>query len=109
MNTKKDDFFISLFIAIGILAVVVIYVICNGKYTEDNRYNKLLEDYGIIREDKDRQDMLIYDKETKIVYKCKYEGSVYGEGFNIQSYFASNGLPYRYNEETKEIEIIPIN
>lgn len=106
-NNKYDVELKSLLISIGIVVIAVIFVLLNDKAIENKHYNKLLEDYGIIKEDKDRQDMLIYDKETKIVYKCKYVDGGYGESmFDIKSYFASNGLPYKYNEETKGIEMI---
>ena len=106
-NNKYDVELKSLLISIGIVVIAVIFVLLNDKAIENKHYNKLLEDYGIIKEDKDRQDMLIYDKETKLVYKSKYVDGGYGESmFDIKSYFASNGLPYKYNEETKGIEMI---
>lgn len=108
MNTKKDNSnLIYLSIVIGILVIIVITTLWADKHKENSQYSKLLEDYVVIKEDKDRQDMLIYDKETKIVYKCKYIDGGYGDDiFNISAYFASNGLPYRYNTESEEIEMI---
>lgn len=108
MEKRKIDVSTILVIVIGLLCIM--FTISSiHTIKKDNYYNKILQDYVIIEENKDTYDMLVYDKETYIVYKCKIDRDGYGlfnDDYIIEPYFSSNGLPYRYNLDNKKIEII---
>lgn len=92
-------------IVIGIAIVLFIVVFALGEADKNDKYNELLEEYTVISGDKDK--MIVYDNNTYIVYKAEFVPGGYApDRYDIQSYFASNGLPYKYNVETKEIEMI---
>jgi hypothetical protein len=46
---------------------------------------------------------LVYDINTKIVYLAEI---TYGSNYVHSAFFASNGLPYKYNVELNELEEI---
>lgn len=48
-------------------------------------------------------DNLYYDKDTGIVYM---KNPTYGFNFVYTAYYAPNGLPYKYNQETDMLEEI---
>lgn len=108
MGKRKIDVSTILVIIIGFLCVL--FTISSiHTIKKDNYYDKILQDYVIIEENKDTYDMLVYDKETYIVYKCKLDRDGYGlfnDDYIIEPYFSSNGLPYRYNLDNKNIEQI---
>ena len=51
------------------------------------------------------EDQLYYDINTKIVYF--YNGPYAVRHYLPTPYYASNGLPYKYNPETNTLEEIP--
>ena len=90
-----------------ILLVVLFILWCWADSSEQKSvYNELLEEYTVIEEESDG-DLIVYDKDTYIVYKAKFvDGNRERDRYDIDSYFADNGKPFKYNQNTKKIEMI---
>lgn len=85
--------------------LLCISVILTGCYTKEEE--KHLRDTGVYFEtiyDKlNVHDYLVYDRATKIVYMDCYTYC----GYYVKCpYYAPNGKPYKYNEETNQLEEI---
>lgn len=104
-NNYKSDYY-GVIIGIVLVVVAILAAIIGSSLRKNDAYKELTDTYDIISQESD-DTYLVYDKETNIVYKAILETG-YGKTtrYNIQSYFASNGLPYKYNDKSKEIEMI---
>lgn len=93
-----------------ITAIIFVTLLIIGcwldKNEEENLYNELLEEYEVIEGVPD-EELIIYDKDTYIVYKAKYVSEYStSDRYDIDAYFAENGKPFKYNKDTNEIEMI---
>ncbi len=72
------------------IVIIVMMVLTGCGETKDSKYCSSLVETGY--------DNLYYDTRTGIVYYVTYE--------RMSAYYAENGLPYRFNSETGELECI---
>lgn len=80
-------------VIIVIVAIFVLSMIVIG-YTDSNQYKEIITSM-----EETKYNNLYYDTSTKIVYLIPSYDS-------ITAYYAENGLPYKYNPVTGELECI---
>ena len=90
-------------IALMITVVIVLFLSgCSGTFEGSKDYTKRT---GGKLQPTMMQD-LYYDTNTKIVYILFNEGAGFSGYGYMSPYYAPNGMPYVYNEETNSLEEI---
>ena len=110
-NNKLVDSLMALALIAIALLVIVVSSVCSKTLKQKVAYKELIKEYTVIEEGTyDVRKLKVYDNDTKIVYKAELLNGFHDTAkYEIVSYFADNGLPYRYNEETQKIEKITDN
>ena len=92
-----------------ILVLSLIVLFCSGCCSESESTTQVRTSDGQLQSSSSFADFitigdsLVYDASTKIVYFQTY---TYGQNYVYTPYYATNGMPYKYNVDTNTLEEI---